>query len=146
VAAELLRREFTVEAPIASAWAELADIAGWPRWAPHIRRVTLEPPGQIGPASSGSFSFRPVGHSRFRVSSYDEGRGWEWIGPVLWVTIRYDHRFAATAEGTRLTWTVSEDGTRRSLRGRLFASIYGRLVDRAIPRLQAEMKSTDRGA
>jgi hypothetical protein len=146
VAAELLRREFTVHAPPAGAWAEVADIAAWPAWAPHIRRVTLDPPGLIGPNSSGNLSFRPVGRSRFRVSSYAEGVGWEWVGRVLWLTIRYDHRFDAVPDGTQLTWTVSEDGARRSVIGRLFAKVYARLVDRAIPRLQDRFELTSRGA
>jgi hypothetical protein len=146
VATELLRREFTVDAPIDEAWRQFADVATWPTWAPHIRRVDVTPAGRIGPTSAGTLFFRPIGRSRFAVSSCVDGSAWEWTGRVLGLVIRYDHRFAATVEGTRLTWTVAEDGTRRSLRGRLFASIYGRLVDRAIPRLQAEMKSTDRGA
>jgi carbon monoxide dehydrogenase subunit G len=146
VPVELLRREFHVDAPLTVAWADLADVESWPRWAPHISRVTVDPPGPIGPSSSGALSFRPMGGSRFRVSSYAEGEGWEWVGRVLWLSIRYDHGFEPVAGGTRLTWTVSQDGARRTVLGRLFGSVYARLVDRAIPRLQEQLKSTDRGA
>jgi hypothetical protein len=44
-----------------------------------------------------------------------------------------------------MTWTVSEEGSRRSALGRLFASVYGRLVDRAIPRLQMYLGSPKQG-
>jgi hypothetical protein len=141
VATELLRRDFTVGAPLDAAWREFADVATWPRWAPHLRRVTVVPSGSIGPTSVGRLSFRPFGWSQFQVSSYDEGSHWEWIGKVLWVTIRYDHRFMADGHGTRMTWTVSEDAARRSPLGRLFGAFYERLADRAIPRLQAQLAS-----
>ena len=145
MATELLRREFTVEAPLASVWHAFADVAAWPRWAPHIRQVTVAPPGLIGPSSKGSLSFRPLGRSQFQISSYDEGARWEWVGNVLWLRIRYDHRFAAEGDRTRMTWTVSEDGGRRSVLGRIFAWFYARLVNRAIPRLQTQLASANRG-
>ncbi|MGH2483486.1 MAG: SRPBCC family protein [Candidatus Limnocylindria bacterium] len=145
MATELLRREFTVEAPLASAWQAVADVADWPRWAPHIRHLTVTPPGLIGPASTGSLWFRPLGRSRFQISSYDEGVRWEWVGNVLWLRIRYEHRFAADGDRTQMTWTVSEDRSGRSVLGRSFAWFYARLVDRAIPRLQAQLASSARG-
>jgi len=145
VGAELLRRDFTVDAPLDAAWSTLANVGEWPRWAPHLRRVTVTPPGPIGPISSGSLSFRPLGNSQFHVSSYTDSVGWEWVGKILWLTIRYDHRFAEEGTTTRMTWTVSEDGDRRSPLGRVFGSIYARQVDRAIPRLQAQLQSAKRG-
>jgi carbon monoxide dehydrogenase subunit G len=145
VATELLRREFSVDAPLDKAWRTFADVAAWPRWAPHIRRVTVAPSGPVGPTSMGSLSFRPIGRSRFAITSFDDAVHWEWVGKLLWLTIRYDHRFAAEGERTRMTWTVSEDGGHRSAVGRIFASFYGRLVDRAIPRLQALLASAEGG-
>ena len=145
MATELLRRDFTVEAPLDSAWRAFADVAAWPRWARHFRGVTVTPPGPIGPTSEGSLSFRPLGRSRFRISAYDERARWEWVGSVLWLKIRYDHRFTADGGRTRLTWTVAEDSVRPTALGRLFAVVYARLVDRAIPRLQAQLASPNRG-
>ena len=145
MATELLRRDFTVEAPLDTAWRTFADVAIWPAWAPHLRRVSVTPAGLIGPASVGSLSFRPVGRSAFRISAYEERIHWEWVGKVLWLTIRYDHRFAADSAGTRMTWTVSQEGVRRTVVGRVFASLYGRLVDRAIPRLKAQLAAASGG-
>jgi carbon monoxide dehydrogenase subunit G len=146
VATEVLRRDFDVQAPLDTAWHEFADVATWPAWAPHIRRITVAPPGLIGPTSVGHLSFRPIGRSGFRISAYNERANWEWVGKVLWLTIRYDHRFEAAGDQTHMTWTVSEAGERRSMLGRLFGSVYGRLVDRAIPRLQARLASDKQGA
>ena len=143
--AELLRRDFMVDAPLDWAWRTFADVMAWPRWAPHIRRLTVIPPGPVGPTSTGSLHFRPIGRSRFHVTVFDEGDHWEWVGKVLWLTIRYDHRFASDGNRTHMTWTVSQDGARRSPLGRLFASVYGRLVDRAIPRLQAQLAAARGG-
>jgi hypothetical protein len=145
VATELLRREFTVDAPLGTTWQTFADVGAWPRWAPHLKHVDVSPPGLVGPDSEGTLHFQPAGQSRFRVTSYDEGMGWEWAGTALGLTIRYDHRLESDPAGTRLTWTVFEPGDDRSLRGRLFASFYARLVDRAIPRLQALMTSSSPG-
>lgn len=145
MATELLRRDFTVDLPLDAAWRAFADVATWPAWAPHLRRVRVAPPGAIGASSVGALSFRPVGRSAFRISAYDEPNHWEWVGKVLWLTIRYDHRFAASGDTTLMTWTVSQDGARRTTLGRLFASVYGRLVDRAIPRLQVYLASPKEG-
>ena len=51
----LIHRELTVDAPLETAWDHLAQVEAWPSWARHIRSVALEPPGPMGPASSGSF-------------------------------------------------------------------------------------------
>jgi len=145
VATELLRRDFTVDLPLDAAWRAFADVATWPTWARHLRRVSVTPPGPIGATSTGRLSFRPIGRSAFRVSACDEPNHWEWVGKVAWLTIRYDHRFAANGDATLMTWTVAEEGSRRSTLGRLFASVYGRLVDRAIPRLQVHLASPKQG-
>lgn len=145
MATELLRRDFSVDLPLDAAWRAFADVATWPTWARHLRRVRVTPPGPISATSVGTLSFRPAGRSGFRVSACDEPNHWEWVGKVLWLTIRYDHRFAANGDTTRMTWTVSEEGGRRSPLGRLFASAYGRMVDRAIPRLQVYLASPKGG-
>ncbi len=143
MATELLRREFTVDLPLDDAWRALADVATWPTWAGHLRRVSVTPPGPVGATSVGTLSFRPVGRSAFRISAYDEHNHWEWVGRVLWLTIRYDHHFAASGDTTLMTWTVSQEGARSTALGRLFASVYGRRVDRAIPRLQVHLGSPE---
>jgi hypothetical protein len=51
--------------------------------------------------------------------------------------VYYDHRFKSTSPtSTRLDWLVTLGGPISPLVRRVFARVYGRNVDRAIPRLQ----------
>lgn len=55
------------------------------------------------------------------------------------VTIAYEHTFEAVSPAvTRLVWRVCSRG-RHGLRARLFAAVYGRLIDRAWPRFRASL-------
>ena len=132
----LLQRQFEVPVPLADAWQFLARVEDWPRWAGHIRRIDVSPPGEVGPDSSGSIVLRNGIRSTFRMSDFRPGKSWRWVGPFLWLTVHYDHRFDAVApRRTRLTWVVDAEGFGVAMFGRLFAAIYSRNLDRAIPML-----------
>jgi hypothetical protein len=136
----LVRRAFVVDASLAAAWEHLARVEEWPRWAPHIARVDLTPPGPLTPASRGVLHLRPGMTSTFRVTEFRPFHAWRWVGPFLWLTVDYDHRFEPLgATRTRLTWIVRGGGFGVSVVGRLFAAIYNANLDRAVPRLIAEM-------
>ena len=49
----LLKRQFIVNVALRSAWNHLARFEGWPSWAAHIKKIELQPPGALGPESSG---------------------------------------------------------------------------------------------
>lgn len=135
----LVERSFEVPLPVADAWAALADVARWPRWAPHIAAVVVTPPGPVGSGTSGTFRFRPVGRSRFTMTRFDPPRSWTWTGRVVGVPIDYDHRFEPVSPSvTRLVWVVRSQA-RPGLRARTFAAVYGRLIDRAWPRFVASV-------
>jgi len=132
----LLQREFELPVPLALAWSRLAQVEEWPRWAAHIERIVLQPPGEVGPASSGTIHLRNGIRSTFRMREFHPGRSWCWAGPFLWLTVHYDHRFdAISPERSRLTWTIDGEGLGVRLLGPWFAAIYARSLDRAIPRL-----------
>ena len=133
----LIHRQFEVASSIERSWSVLSDVESWPQWASHIHQADLEPPGELRATSSGSFHLAGGVKSRFRTSEFDSGRSWKWVGPFLWLTVSYDHQFEALTESrTRLTWSVDAEGFAVGLVGRLFAAIYTRNLDRAIPRLQ----------
>ncbi len=72
------------------------------------------------------------------MTAWDPPSGWEWTGGLPGVHICYDHRFEAAGED--LT-TLDVRGQPRGPAGRRWPArcspaIYGRLIDRAIPRLQ----------
>jgi len=138
-----LRREFTVDLPLEKAWQHLACLERWPSWARHIERVEVEPPGGLGPESRGRLhltnGLKPV----FKVTELEAYRRWKWAGNFLWLTVHYDHHFeAVSATQTKLTWLVEATGFGVSVLGRLFAKVYERSLDRAIPSLVQEMNAS----
>ena len=139
----LLRREFTVELPDEQAWRHLARVEQWPSWAKHIRQVEVQPPGELRPESTGHFlltnGLKPV----FRMTEFNPYRSWKWVGDFLWLTIYYDHRFEElNPTQTKLTFELEGKGFGGSLLGRLFAKIYSKSLDRAIPLLVQEMNAS----
>jgi Polyketide cyclase / dehydrase and lipid transport len=140
---ELVARDFTVDVPLDRAWDHLARVERWTSWAKHINRVVLDPPGSLTEASAGTFRLAGGVRSTFRMEIYEPPRRWQWVGRFLTATVHYDHRFdAVDAEHTRLIWTVSAEGPGSATLGRVFGAIYARNLDRAIPNLQAELRSS----
>jgi len=138
----LLRREFIVNQPIQSAWQHLARIAEWPSWAGHIRQIELNPPGELGPKSTGFLHLRNGIKPAFKVTEFNPYRNWKWVGKFLWATVHYDHHFEEqNATQTKFTWIVEAQGFGVSVIGRIFAQVYKRDLDRAIPRLIDEINA-----
>ena len=134
----LLSREFVVSAPFDRVWTELAAVERWPTWARHIRSVRLDPRGALRSDTVGTLLLAGGVTSTFRMVELHPGRSWRWEGGFLWLWISYDHVFTAVDEGrTRVRFDVAAEGFAVGTLGRLFAAIYGRNLDRAIPRLVA---------
>ena len=132
-----VRRTFDVAVPRRVAWDRLAEVERWPEWAPHFKQVEVTPPGILGPASAGVLHIRYLGRNTFRMTAWDPPSGWEWTGGLPGVHILYDHRFVDAGEDlTTITFAVSLEGPLAGLIRPVFSRIYGRLIDRAIPRLQ----------
>ena len=140
---QLVVREFTADVALQSAWDHLAQVEHWTSWAKHIKRVSLEPPGSLTDASEGTFRLSAGARSTFRMEIYDPPKRWQWVGRFLTTKVHYDHRFEPMDPGhTQLTWTVAAEGLGSATLGRVFGAIYARNLDRAIPRLQAELHET----
>lgn len=138
----LVRRTFVVDVPLTEAWDRLSRIEEWPSWAAHIRRVTLRPPGPLTSTSEGAFRLAGGARSTFRVEAFDPPRRWQWAGRFLTATVHYDHRFEPVDDRhTQLVWVVEAEGPGAKTLGRIFGAVYNRNLDRAIPRLQAELRS-----
>ena len=139
----LLRRVFTVELPAEEAWRHLARVEQWPSWAKHIKQVEVQPPGALQAESTGHFvltnGLKPV----FRMTEFNPHRSWKWVGDFLWLTIYYDHRCEELNPTlTKLTFELEGRGFGVSLLGRLFAKVYSKSLDRAIPLLVQEMNAS----
>jgi hypothetical protein len=137
---ELLRREFTVELPVEKAWQHLARLEQWPSWARHIRQIKVQPPGELAANSQGWLHLKNGIKPCFKVTKFDPYRSWKWVGGFLWAKVHYDHLFEElTPTQTKLTWVVEAEGFGIFVIGRLFAMIYRKDLDRAIPALVGEM-------
>lgn len=142
---QLLQRDFVVGVSIQEAWSHLTNVEHWPIWARHIRAVHLEPKGRLTRTTIGRFHLSNGVRSEFKVTEYRPPLGWKWQGPFLWLSVSYDHQFEAIgADQTRMIWTVAAEGFGTSVLGRVFAVIYNRNLDKAIPRLQAELAAEGR--
>jgi hypothetical protein len=138
---ELVRRAFDVDASVNEAWAHLARVESWPSWAHHIRTVTVTPPGLLTNASTGQLRLKGGARSTFRMEEFDPPRRWRWVGRFLSVRVHYDHLFAEADRRTRLTWVVEAEGPGSRTLGRVFGAVYARNLDKAIPNLQAQLRS-----
>lgn len=136
----LLTRRFTVDAEPPQAWHTLITAEQWPTWAHHLRRVKLTPPGPVGPDSRATLTLRNRSRARVTVTEFVGGSHFRWDGTFLWFRLGYDHLVEpADHEGSHITFSVEGDGAGASSLGRLFARIYARSLDRAIPRLQHQL-------
>ena len=137
----VLERRFAVKAPIERAWHHLEQVESWPAWARHIRRIELRPPGALGADSAGAIVLTNGIRSTFRMEELRPGESWKWAGPFLWLTVHYDHRFTAVGAGeTEIAFLLDVEGFGAGLFGRLFAALYARNLDRAIPNLVARIE------
>ena len=135
----LLERSFVVEATPAASWATMIDAQTWPRWARHISRVELTPPGVVDADTSAVLVLTNRTKACVAVTAFEPGRRFRWEGQFLWLGLGYDHTIEPTDDGTRITFTVDGDGPGVASLGRLFARVYARNLDRAIPELQAQL-------
>ena len=135
-----IRREFTVSTALPDAWNHLALIENWTSWAKHIRSIVLKPPGMVTPNSKATLRLTNGIRSTYQVIQFKPLRSWKWEGSLLWLRIEYDHVFEElTADSTRITFVVDAEGFGASVIGRLFAMVYNRNLDAAIPALISEM-------
>lgn len=139
---DLIYREFVVNVPLTTAWNHLAQVEKWITWAKHIAQVELTPPGSITAQSSGKFKLSNGITTTFKMTEFNPHTNWKWVGPFLWLTIHYDHRFEPVSNGqTKLTWTLVGEGFGIALIGRVFAAIYNRNLNVAIPNLINELNT-----
>ena len=137
----ILERRFKVKASLERAWAHLEKVEQWPTWARHIRRIDLRPSGRLDPRSEGVICLTNGIRSTFRMEELNPGQNWKWVGSFLWITVHYDHQFSrAGTDETEVRFVLDGEGFGVGLFGRVFAAIYARSLDRAIPNLVNEIE------
>jgi hypothetical protein len=136
-------RDFVVDVPLEAAWHHFARAVQWPSWARHIKEVEVRPPGELGPDSTTRLRLSNGLSCAFAMTEFQPYRAWTWVGGFLWLTIHYDHQFEELGPAqTRIRFVIEATGFGVSLIGRLFARVYNKNLDRAIPLLVQEMNAT----
>ena len=142
-----IRREFVVDAPLGRAWEHLARIEAWPSWAKHIKSVAVEPPGELSPSTVAIFHLAFGLKARFAVTEFVPKSHWKWISNVLGSTIHYDHRFEPiNQDKTKMQFIIEANdlGPGKFLLLKLYAVMYCKNLDKAIPNLVAEINAAMR--
>ena len=142
-----IQREFVVDVPLERAWDHLARIEAWPSWAKHIKNVTVEPPGELSPLTGAVFHIAFGMKARFAVTEFVPKSHWKWISKILGVTVHYDHRFEPiNHDRTKMQFIIEAKdlGFGKFVLGKLYAAIYSKNLDKAIPNLVAEINAGQR--
>ena len=75
------------------------------------------------------------------MEELNAGANWKWAGPFLWIIVHYDHQFTHAGRGeTEIGFVLDGEGFGVGVFGRLFAAVYARNLDRAIPNLIHEIE------
>lgn len=137
-----IRREFIVDKPVDVVWAYFAQIEQWHTWAKHITSITHTPSGELSADSQGALHLKIGVKSTFKMVEFNKPHNWMWVGPFMGLTVYYDHQFEALDdEQTKMTWIVKGEGFASSIIGRLFAVVYTRNLNVAVPNLIAEINA-----
>ena len=138
----LIKREFIVDVPLERAWEHLARLEAWPSWARHIKSVSVEPSGELSPSTAGVLRLANGMKARFSMTEFVPKSHWKWVGDVLWLTVHYDHRFESiNGDRTKVQFIVEAKdlGFGKFILAKLYAAMYGKLLDKAIANLVAEL-------
>ena len=135
-------REFEVAVDTQQAWAFLEQVETWPTWASHIRKVVLSTPQQLNQQTEGSFELSNDMVTTFKMTEYNPGQNWKWVGSFWWFDVGYDHQFTLVSPNrTKMRWVVELNGFLAPIIGLIFGHIYNGNLDVAIPRLQEQIKN-----
>jgi hypothetical protein len=75
------------------------------------------------------------------VTEFNPPRNWKWVSAFLWLTVSYDHQFLPRdAANTTMVFIVEAEGFGKGILGRIFARIYRRDLERAVPLLIAKIE------
>ena len=101
----------------------------------------MVPRGKLGLHSSGIIHLKNGMKSTFRMTEFNPHRNWKWVGPFLWLTIHYDHCFESmNSDQTKVRFVLEASGFGVNFFGRVFATIYRRNLEKAIPLIVSELE------
>jgi len=138
---DLIERKFTVDTSVEAAWEHFAMVENWPSWATHIKKLELTTGNPLNVQSQGKIYLKNGVASTFAMTEFNPHQNWKWFGPFLWMTVHYDHRFRVINDSQcEMTFHVVAEGFLVAIFGQLFAWVYNRNLDTAIPNLTRELQ------
>ena len=139
----VIDRSFKVRAPLEVAWKQLGEIERRPSWAKHIRSAVKSPPGPLSRDTRARLKLSDGVRTTFQMVGFEALRHWKWAGPFLGSQIFYDHLFSQDEPGqTSIRFAVDSRGRGPgALFHGIFAKIYRKNLDRAVPALIQEIEA-----
>ena len=138
----VVEKSFIVRAPLEVAWNHISEVEKWPSWAKHIRSVAKSPPGPLSLHSRGTLKLTNGVKTTFKMIEFEPLRHWKWVGPFLGLQIHYDHIFSRDEPGrTKICFTVDATGGPGVVFRGIFARIYRKNLERAVPLLIQEIET-----
>jgi hypothetical protein len=133
-----IRRELVVDVPAHTAWNHFAKVEEWITWSSDLDRVEMTPKGAITADSQGILVTRSGVRATVKVVAYEPYVRWAWWARILWARFYINYDFEPTDDNrTLIRWTVHVSG----FAGQVFAVVFGRHMNKAIPNLIHEMRS-----
>jgi uncharacterized membrane protein len=124
--------EVTVEiaAPPGRAWQAVADVEDWPRWTTSMGDVKRLDEGPLREGSRARIKQPGLPVSVWEVTDLDEGTSFTWVTRAPGVVAWAGHEVVATADGSRLTLSLTWTGVFGGLAG----ALMGRRTRKSIMR------------
>ena len=132
-------RLVAVDASLTDTWQTLIDAEKWPEWAPHIRKIDVNPPGKIDANSSATIRFTSGRPMHVAVTEFRAGRFFRWTGRFLGSTVSYDYVATAAGQGSEILFIMEVTGPTARLVSAWLGRTYSRQLDDAIPRLREHL-------
>jgi hypothetical protein len=114
-------------------WTVLSEIERWPEWTASISSVHRLDAGPLGVGGRARVKQPRLAPANFVVTTWDEGRGFDWVTTNPAVTAVGRHWIEPVAAGARVTLAVEFRGPL----ARIIAWLYGGLTTRYV-RMEAE--------
>ncbi len=99
-----------IHAPADQVWSLLVDVARWPTWTPSMREVTPLQPCPLAVGHRVRVVQPHIPEATYTVDRLEPGRIFSWNSSTLGVTTRAVHEVEPTADGCRVSLTLSWTG------------------------------------
>lgn len=110
-APEAVAQMVAIDAPPAEVWEAMADVAAWPAWASHVRRVERREGGPFGIGSRVEVAPKGMPAAVWTVTEHDPPRSYAWVArPLPGLDLVAGHVVEPRGEGATATLSLTASG------------------------------------